>query len=386
MLVHFCENTLKVILISQNSSPGLLIFRKDLIKTLSSQGHEVYCFAIDFTEVTRQKVCDLGGVPVDYSLSRTGLNPIRDLLDTWLLYRKIKDIHPDLVFSFFAKPLIYGSLAAKLARVPVRIGMLEGLGFAFTDQPFKLPLKTKLIRWVQVHLYRLSIPLLDKIIFLNPDDAKDLLGKYSIKARQVEVLGGIGLDLINYPFSRPHTSKIRFVFIGRLLAEKGINEYIAAAKLVKQKYPSAEFLVLGGLDEENPGGLRKFEIDTLISDNIIIYPGHVDDVPKWIADSSVFVLPSYREGLPRSAQEAMAIGRAVITTDVPGCRETVEKGVNGFIVPPWNAELLAEAMIKFIKQPRLIDEMGLESYRIAQRKFDVVKVNAKLLRILGLSQ
>src|SRR5690606_25119808 len=104
---------------------------------LSSQGHEVYCFAIDFTETTRQKVYDLGGIPVDYSLSRTGLNPIRDLRDTWLLYRKIKDIHPDLVFSFFAKPLIYGSLAAKLACVPKRIGMLEGLGFTFTDQPFK---------------------------------------------------------------------------------------------------------------------------------------------------------------------------------------------------------------------------------------------------------
>lgn len=376
---------MKVILISQNSSPGLLIFRKDLIKILSSQGHEVYCFAIDFTETTRQKVYDLGGIPVDYSLSRTGLNPIRDLRDTWLLYRKIKDIHPDLVFSFFAKPLIYGSLAAKLACVPKRIAMLEGLGFAFTDQPFKLPFKTKLIRWVQVQLYRFSIPLLDKVIFLNKDDPKDLLCQYSIKARQVEVLGGIGLDLENYAFSRPHTSIIQFIFIGRLLAEKGINEYIAAARLVKQKYPATEFVVLGGLDEDNPGGLRRCELDTLIADDIIIYPGHVDDVPKWVANSSVFVLPSYREGVPRSTQEAMAIGRAVITTDVPGCRETVEEGVNGFIVPPWNSKLLAEAMIKFIEQPMLIEEMGLESYRIAQNKFDVVKVNEKLLRILGLS-
>ncbi len=210
--------------------------------------------------------------------------------------------------------------------------MLEGLGFTFTEQPFPLPFKTKLIRWVQVQLYRLSVPLLDKIIFLNPDDPKDLLEKYSIKSKKTEILGAIGLDLTNYAFVQPDTSKRRFIFIGRLLAEKGINEYIGAAKLVKQQYPDAEFVVLGGLDEGNPGGLKKAQLEALIKENIIIYPGHVNDVPRWIAEASVFVLPSYREGVPRSTQEAMAIGRAVITTDVPGCKETVEHGVNGFIV------------------------------------------------------
>jgi len=197
------------------------------------------------------------------------------------------------------------------------------------------------------------------------------------------VLGGIGLDLKNYACSQPDSTKQRFIFIGRLLAEKGINEYIAAAKLVKQNHPTAEFVVLGGLDEGNPGGLRKAELDKLIADDIVIYPGHVDDVPKWIADASVFVLPSYyREGVPRSTQEAMAIGRPVITTDVPGCRETVVDGVNGFIVPPWNSDVIAQAMIRFIEHPELIEKMGLESYRMAQEKFDVVKVNAKLMRIL----
>src|SRR5690554_5784805 len=128
---------MKISLVSQNASPGLVIFRKDLIKCLSDQGHEVYCFAIDFTETTRQQVRDLGGIPIDYSLNRTGLNPIRDLRDTWLLSQKLKEIKPDLMFSFFVKPVIYGSFAAKLARVPKRIGMLEGLGFTFTEQPFK---------------------------------------------------------------------------------------------------------------------------------------------------------------------------------------------------------------------------------------------------------
>lgn len=375
---------MKITLISQNASPGLVIFRKELIQTLSAQGHKVYCFAIDFTDATREQVKNLGGIPVDYSLNRTGLNPLRDVRDTWALSRKLKEIKPDLMFSFFAKPVIYGGLAAKLAGVPKRIGMLEGLGFTFTEQPFPLPFKTKLIRWVQVQLYRLSVPLLDKIIFLNPDDPKDLLEKHSIKAKQAEVLGAIGLDLTNYAFVQPNTLKHRFIFIGRLLAEKGINEYIGAAKLVKQQYPDAEFVVLGGLDEGNPGGLKKAQLEALIKENIIIYPGHVNDVPRWIAEASVFVLPSYREGVPRSTQEAMAIGRAVITADVPGCRETVEHDINGFIVPKWDEKALAKAMIRFIETPELIEKMGLESYRIAQEKFDVVEVNKKLVQILGL--
>jgi len=375
---------MKITLISQNASPGLIIFRKELIQTLSAQDHKVYCFAIDFTDATREQVKNLGGIPVDYSLNRTGLNPLRDVRDTWTLSRKLKEINPDLMFSFFAKPVIYGSLAAKLAGVPRRVGMLEGLGFTFTEQPFPLPFKTKLIRWVQVQLYRLSVPLLDKIIFLNPDDPKDLLEKYGIKAKQMEVLGAIGLDLTNYAFVQPDTSKHRFIFIGRLLAEKGINEYIGAARLVKQQYPDAEFVVLGGLDESNPGGLKKAQLEVLIKEDVVIYPGHVNNVPHWIAEASVFVLPSYREGVPRSTQEAMAIGRAVITTDVPGCRETVENGVNGFVVPKWDEQALAEAMIKFIEQSELIKKMGLESYRIAQEKFDVAKVNQRLLNMLGL--
>src|SRR5690554_1294605 len=373
---------MKITLISQNASPGLIIFRKELIQTLSAQDHKVYCFAIDFTDATREQVKNLGGIPVDYSLNRTGLNPLRDVRDTWTLSRKLKEINPDLMFSFFAKPVIYGSLAAKLAGVPRRVGMLEGLGFTFTEQPFPLPFKTKLIRWVQVQLYRLSVPLLDKIIFLNPDDPKDLLEKYSIKAKQVEVLGGIGLNLADYPYSPAPSEPVRFIFIGRLLAEKGVNEYIAAAQLVRQRYPEAEFVMLGGLDEANPGGLTRIELDTLIAQGAVIHPGHVDNVDEWLANSSVFVLPSYREGVPRSTQEAMAIGRAVITTDVPGCRETVVDGVNGFFVPPWSPEQLAEKMIRFIEQPELIEQMGRESFRIAQEKFDASKVNESLTALL----
>lgn len=158
---------------------------------------------------------------------------------------------------------------------------------------------------------------------------------------------------------------------------------MAAARLIKQRFPSAEFVVLGGLDPDNPSALTKKQLDEVIKEDLIIYPGHVSNVNEWIANSHVFVLPSfYREGIPRSTQEAMAIGRAVITTDVPGCRETVVDGVNGFLVPPWNAEVLADKMLYFIENAEAIKRMGDESYRMAVEQYDVQKINPILVRII----
>lgn len=377
---------MKIVIISQVVTPGLLIFRKSLIEELVSRGHEVYCFAADYSESSRNKILELGATPVDYSLSRAGLNPFRDFFDLIKLSRELKEINPDLVFASFVKPVIYGGLAAKWAGVPNRIGMLEGLGYVFTEQLYAPPIKVKLIRFAQVLLYKLSIPTLSKIIFLNPDDPIDLIDNYKIKAKKVEVLGGIGLDLNDFPYVEPKLDRLRFIFIGRLLAEKGIHEYLAAAKKVKEKYPLVEFVVLGGLDEENPGGLKQKELEHLIAENIIIYPGYVENTSKWIADSGVFVLPSYREGLPRSTQEAMAVGRAVITTDRPGCRETVIDGENGYLVPPWNPKALYEAMCKFVENPQLIKTMGVRSHQMAKERFDVRVVNQKLMKLLDINE
>jgi len=357
----------------------VLNFRAELIISLVQEGHVVYAFAIDYCPVTRSRVGDLGAIPVDYLFSRGGMNPVSDMLNTVRLSGKIRALAPDMVFSYFPKPVIFGTLAAALAGVKKRMGMLEGLGYAFTRCSNRPSFKKYVVAYAQVILYRLALPLLDRLIFLNRDDPEDLVQRYRLKVRKVCVLGGIGLDLQKYVYSTPPSRMVSFIFIGRLLAEKGVREYVAAARLVKLKYPTARFFMLGDLDEANPGALSREELGQLVHKGIVIHPGHVEDVRGWLKQSSVFVLPSYREGVPRSTQEAMAIGRPVITTDVPGCRDTVVDGKNGFIVPPFSVPDLVDKMVFFIENPDRIEPMGLESHRMAKARFDAVKVNAKLV-------
>lgn len=359
-------------------------FRADLIKQLVLDGCLVYALTSEYTDQCLEKIRQLGAEPVVYKLSRGGLNPFADIASYLQLKCILKKIQPDIAFSYFAKPVIYGSIAAKAAKVPTVIGMLEGLGYTFTDQPEGQSTKTKLIRSIQVLLYKMAFPCLDKMIFLNPDDQNDLVKRYGLRVPEVHILGGIGLNLTDYPFVEAKTSPIKFLFIGRLLKEKGVFELIQAIRIVKQKYPQAHFTILGAIDHQNMGALKQEELDQLLDNKLFEYPGHVANVNQWITDSSVFILPSYREGVPRSTQEAMAIGRPVITTDVPGCRETVVNGVNGFLVPRWNPEALAEKMCYFIENPEQVNIMGLESYKIAQEKFDAEKVNSKLIEIMGL--
>ena len=205
---------------------------------------------------------------------------------------------------------------------------------------------------------------------------------YKFKKPEAYILGGIGLNLNNYQFSMASVQPVKFLFIGRLLKEKGVFELIEAIRIVKSKYPNCSFTVLGAIDHENLGALKQEKLDELIAEKLFEYPGYVANVQEWITNSSVFVLPSYREGVPRSTQEAMAIGRPVITTDVPGCRDTVIDGVNGFLIPKWDVNALVEKMCFFIENPEQINIMGKESYKIACEKFDVHKVNKKLFEIM----
>ena len=376
---------MKIALITTVAS-SIYGFRAHLISKLLEKGHTVYAFVSEYTNDELEIIKNMGVIPVTYQFNRGGLNPLADLKATYVLSQELKKIKPDLVFSYFVKPVIFGALAARWAKIPRVIGMLEGLGFTFTDQPEGLTVKTKIIRAIQVFLYKFSLPLLDKLIVLNPDDKNDLIDKYNIAVKQVQILGGIGLELNKYPYSQvnlPKDEPVKILFVGRLLKEKGIFEFIESAKIVKQKYPNTIFTVLGAIDKSNLGAITEDSLDKLVNYGVIEYPGAVKNIPNWISNHHLFVLPSYyREGVPRSTQEAMAIGRAIITTDVPGCRETVQNGVNGFLVNKWDTKALAEKMIYFIENQNKIIEMCNESYRIAKEKFDVEKVTLRLLNIL----
>lgn len=363
---------------------SILGFRIDLIKSLLAKGHQVYAFAQDYQPASEQAVTALGAVAVNYRFNRTGLNPLVDLINTYKLVKQLKQYKIEQTFCYFTKPIIFGTLAAVLAGVKRRYGMLEGLGYTFTPQPEKTPFKTKLLKRIQVLLYKLSLPRLNRLILLNNDDKQDLLEANKIAVKDVAILGPIGLNLADYSYSAAPTNPVSFLFIGRLLKEKGIFEYVAAAKLVKAKYPTSRFIILGSIDTANPGGLSQQQLTNLIDEQLIEWPGFVTNIADWLKNCSVFVLPSYREGFPRSTQEAMAVGRAIITTDVPGCKETVQKGVNGFLVPPYSAEDLADKMCYFIENPDKIIEMGNNSYQIAQQQFDASKVNQRLIELLDL--
>ncbi|TMP49541.1 MULTISPECIES: glycosyltransferase family 4 protein [unclassified Pseudoalteromonas] len=372
----------KVIIIGTVAS-SILGFRRDLIKSLVLGGHSVYAFAMDYSDEQKCEVLGLGATPIEYKLSRSGMNPAKDMMTILQLKSLIKKIEPDVVFSYFSKPSIYGTIASSLAKVPRIVAMLEGLGYIFTDQPTGVSFKLKFLRKLQVLLYKLAFPLLDRLIFLNPDDPVDLVQKYNIKTKSISVLGGIGVNLSEYPLSTPPTNNVKFIFIGRLLAEKGIKDFINAAKVIKLTNSDVDFIVLGQIDDSNPGSISQEELDALIKSGIIIYPGQVDNVIKWLHESSVFVLPSYyREGVPRSTQEAMAIGRPVITTDVPGCRETVKHGFNGFLCPPHDHISIVRAMEKFLNDRALIEVMGAKSHSMAKENFDSNEVNKQLINMI----
>lgn len=371
----------RIVLIS-NIGTSIINFRKELIIDLVSAGHDVYCLAYGYTNIERAQIVSWGAIPQDHYLDLNGINPIKDLKGMFHLYKGIKKIAPDVVFNTFIKPVIFGTIVAKLARVPHIVGMLEGLGNAFTSYNDSSTLKTKIIKLIQVFLYKVSLPIVDQLIFLNPDDKVDLIDNFSIKVKKILVLGGIGVDLNKFSFSVPPKAGVSFIFIARLLQSKGIFEFLEAAKIIKKDYPDVQFLVLGASDKNNPFSVSDTILDDYINSQIIQYYGHIDNVAEVIAQSSIFVLPSYREGVPRSTQEAMAIGRAIITTDVPGCRETVEDGINGFLVPPYSVEKIVEKMIYFIENPSQINLMGLESRRIAEEKFDIKAVNRRLISII----
>jgi len=363
---------------------SLVNFRGPLIRDLITAGLSVYALAPDYDEQLRQQIHDLGAIPVDYSLSRAGMNPLQDLHGLLSLWRTLRRIQPDITLAYFIKPVIYGTLAAWLARIPQRYAMIEGMGYLFIEQhDSQLSPRIKNLRRMVIGLYRLALARASHVFLLNPDDRNDLARWKILDPVRATVLGGIGVNLDEWLYSPLPNPPVTFLLAARLLREKGVLEYVAAARQVQQHHPEARFILLGNTDP-NPGSITVEEVQGWVEEGLLEWPGHVE-VQPWLAQASVYVLPSfYREGVPRSTQEAMAMGRPVITTDAPGCRETVVDGLNGYLVPPRNSAALAEAMLRFIEEPELIERMGAESRRLAEERFDVRRVNQIMLEAMGI--
>lgn len=368
-----------VVLLTSHAS-SLINFREPLIRLLVQRGVKVLAMAPNYDQLTKNAVSALGAIPVDCRMVRAGMNPLVDFFDMCHLAWMLRRLRPDVMLSYFVKPAIFGSMAAWLARVPCRYAMVEGLGFVFTQSKVAWTWRRRLLKSLVVCLYRLAFYCVKRVVFLNPDDQSELVAAGALPQAKGFLLGPIGIDLDRWPIVQPTNDPITFLLIARLLREKGIEEYVSAARLVKRKFPKARFILLGGLDD-NPGSIKQQDVLGWVSEGVLEWYGHVP-VRPWIAQASVYVLPSYREGVPVSTQEAMASGLAVITTDVPGCRQTVIDGVNGFLVPMQNAVALSEAMCRFIEQPKLIQTMGRESLRIAREKFDAYQSGGRLADLL----
>jgi glycosyltransferase involved in cell wall biosynthesis len=365
-------------------SSSMVSFRGQFLHKLSEAGHTVLAFAIDYDEDGEAAVRAQGAYPVRYSLDRTGTHPLRDLYSTWQLQALFREHGVDRVFSYFIKPAVYGTLAAQLASVKRCDVMLPGLGFYFTDGTTRRPWRKRIVAGMLKALLRYSLHRNARVIIYNLDDAEELTNQRLVRPSQLVQVNGTGIDLEAYTFSEPVTQPVTFVMAARLLASKGVLEYLAAAQQVKQRHPEVRFVLLGERDT-SPDGISEDQIRRFVSEGILEWPGRVPDIRPWLQSASVYVLPSYREGVPRSTQEALAIGRPVITTDTIGCRETVIDGENGFLVPLRDANALASKMITFIERPKLIKRMGEKSRALAESRFDVHKINAELFQILDIA-
>ncbi len=357
---------------------SLLNFRGPLIKALLSKGLQVHVAAPDLNEnnLIRIELEKMGLNVHEIYLKRTGMNPLSDLITIIQLWYKMRWIKPTYFLGYTHKPVIYGNLAARMAGVDKQFALITGLGYTFQSK----------ILWLNhllQALYRLSIRNVEKIFFQNPDDESlfQKLGIVKISDNKSVVVNGSGVDLTNFK-KTPLPKKIQFLLIARLLGDKGIREYFAAAKILRKKYSDIKFGLVGWIDD-HPNAIYEDELKRSIKSGDIKFYGRMDDVKPAISESSVYVLPSYREGTPRTVLEAMAMGRPIITTDAPGCKETVMNGHNGFIVPVKSVEKLVNAMSNFIERPDLIESMGNFSRKIVEDKYDVNKVNNHMMTEMG---
>lgn len=370
------------VLISCSAAKSLLKFRGKLIEELLKE-NKVYVFTPEIKDPNLRKTLEEMGVIIyENSLNRNNISVISDLIYIAALCKVIHTIKPDVFFAYTFKPLIFGSIMASLYNVKTKVAMLTGLGYNFADS------SKSMAKSITQRLLRFSLRFNKnlRIVFQNDDDLQELLNRGIIAhTSKTFVVNGSGVDLDFYRYTKPDTTTIRFLLISRLIKAKGIEEFYAAAKILHQKYPDLKFSVVGSFDSKQIDSINGQLYEEIRASSFIDFTDWVDDVRPYIEQSSVVVLPSYREGTPRSILEGMSMGRAIITTDTAGCRQTVNQTAemkNGHLIKVKSVSDIVESMEYFILNPDDIIKFGINGRAFAEEKYDVDKVNKEMLKIL----
>ena len=359
---------------------SLINFRGHLISEFVSKKYDVVAMASSSEPDVISRLMENNVIFKEYPVQRNGLNFVVDLRTILSLRRFFLKFQPDIILAYTIKPIIWGGIASRVIPDTRFYALITGLGFAFNGEGFLRKVLSRLV----IKLYKISLSNAHKIIFQNSDNLQIFLERGIVPKEKCTLVNGSGVDIDYFSYTPVGDDKtVVFLTIGRLLGEKGFREYFEAAQIVKNKYPDVTFQLLGP-EDPSPDGLPINEVQDWHSRGVIDYLGFSEDVRSYIEACHVYVLPSYHEGMPRTVLEAMAMGRPILTTDVPGCRETVVANENGFLVPKMDAAALAERMIWFIEHRLCWEQMGMRSREIAEERFDVNKVNALIMDILEL--
>ena len=368
---------MKIIAFLSHLDLNLYLFRTPIMKELIKKGHKVYAICPKGNK--NKALNDIGCEVVNYIIDRKGLNPFSEKKSIDNIYNAIKDLDIDLLHTFTAKPNIYGTFAAKKAKIPVVLNLVEGLGSFYAKDSFK----NIIIRNIMERLYKKAFKLSDGCVFVNTSDPKYMLKKNIIKEDKIKIIKSVGVDIVkfsmkNYTGDRLSLikkdlkleNKIVILMVARAIWDKGVREYYKAADILQSRYDNIEFLLVGGTDEGNHSCAS---IKFLKTGNVR-WLGQRDDIVDITAISDIYVLASYREGLPATLMEASSMAKPIVTTNSVGCKDVVDDGMNGFLVPIRNSKALADKIEILIKDENLRKKMGQKALEKAKKEFDIKKI------------
>ena len=368
----------KVIVVLSSHTASLFWFRMDMMKSFLERGYTVYALANEEESLWKDRFHQHGIQYEQIYVQRNGMNPFRDLKTFFSIRKKLSEIKPDKVFVFQAKTVIYGGIAANSLGIHEVYPLIAGMGSVFINQD----LKTRIVRFIVKAEYKLAMRRCPFVFFQNRDDEQLFRDNNIITRQKVVMLHGSGVNLDRFQVL-PLPANPSFLCISRLIRDKGVVEYLKACRMLHQVRPDIKCMLVGPYDT-NPSALKPEDLAPYTADGSVEYCGETEDVRPFFARAAVYVLPSYREGTPKTNLEAMACARPIITTNTPGCRETVIDGENGFLVPVKDSRAIFEKMLWLVDHPEQIPKLGAKGRQMAEDIFDVRQVNQTICEAMGI--